>query len=205
MMRRLSSDESLQTRSESPLSEKGSGLVVPLCPPRSPKEWVEQSQRGLWGNCLRMWWRRRDLPLPCNSLWVPNRTPGLPPFSLSISPQDLSTVPEDCLSSYYFVELPPPNSGRLFQFRLGVCDGRTELLWTTGSKSLRHYVKNGELLQDMGVRAYSILKSRIPPEDYEMLLDLIDPYKRISVEATLWDRAVGIFERQLCFWEIRGY
>lgn len=174
--------------------------------PHSPLEFLQRANAGEFGNTFKMWERLEDVVKEeyRGKLWIPSRTPGKPPLSLSASPTQTLRLNVD-LSPYYFVQLPPPSTSRLFQFRLGATPLWT-LDYTFGQLPLRHYVKEGGFRHEASFAAWFVLKCYLDPEDFEDLWQLSQLYRgNLIVEGTMWNGSVGRLGRRLCLWEVREY
>ncbi len=79
------------------------------------------------------------------------------------------------------------------------------LRWATSSKlDLRtDLTQNGA--HAFGLTALQILKQRVPPDDLEMLFDLMDDWPGAIIEFSTYYRSVGIYQRPTVVWEVRHY
>ena len=174
--------------------------------PESPLEFLRRANQGEFGNTFRMWESLADVIKEdyTGRLWVPNRQPGLPPYSLSTP---LDRLPHGLDRDYYFVELPSDNVTRLCQFRLGHSPQHGNVLeYDESQHPLRFVVKQNLWVERIYgfYEPFWFLKRRLEPEDYTMLCDLFRRFPEAIVEATNWSRGVGRLQRRLCLWEVRG-
>ena len=79
------------------------------------------------------------------------------------------------------------------------------LNWATSSTlDLRNdLARNGK--HDFGLRALHVLQQRVPPEDIEMIFDLLDDWPGAIIEFSTYCRSVGIYDRPTIIWEVRHY
>ncbi len=79
------------------------------------------------------------------------------------------------------------------------------LRWATSSQlDLRSdLTRNG--VHIFGLAALQVLKQRVPPDDLEMLFDLLDDWPGAIIEFSTYCQPVGIFKRNTVVWEVRHY
>ena len=94
---------------------------------------------------------------------------------------------------------------RVINAELARGDTGIMLRWGTSSKlDVRSdLTQNG--IHTFGLSALQILKQRVPPDDLEMLFDLLDDWPGAIIEFSTYCRSVGIYQRHTVVWEVRHY
>lgn len=87
-----------------------------------------------------------------------------------------------------------------------------ELMRSHEGLNLRYKVGNMIMRQAMnapdraiGLRAKMILQCYLDATSYDTLMDLLDLYPDHVIEFSVFDKAMGIFERRTIIWEVRKY
>ncbi len=76
---------------------------------------------------------------------------------------------------------------------------------TSSSLSLREDIAANESVSYSMLKANQILRAHVPPEDVDMLFDLMAEYPGAIFEVSAYSRPCGVMDRKTIVWEIRHY
>lgn len=95
---------------------------------------------------------------------------------------------------------------------LGNCMLNAEVARTHEGINLRYKVGNMVMRQAMnnperaiGLKAKIILEYYTDPASYDTIMELLDMYPDHVIEFSVFDKAIGIFNRPTIIWEVRKY
>lgn len=182
---------------------------------RSKAEFQALSDLGRVGNQFRSWGSPGEALLARPAAdWFYIRgpyagwkwmNPSVPRVDLLGTVNEIEKLSGDPRSGYRFVEVLPFGTPRYLNAEAGRFHHGVELRWADSSDlSLREDLeKNGEIC--VGLQAVMIMRSRVPPEDLEMLYDIWDDFPGAVIEFSVYSKPCGQLNRQTIVWEVRHY
>ncbi len=99
----------------------------------------------------------------------------------------------------------PFGTPRTINAELAQSSGRWCLTWGSSSElSLRHDILKNDKLET-GLTAELHLSALVPPEDREMLDDVLELFPGATIEFSCYTRHCGVLKRKTIIWEVRHF
>lgn len=119
----------------------------------------------------------------------------------------VSCLSQDILLEAFFTEIPPEGTQRVIQGQVTYPSKGPflHLGYDRSQRPLREVLESDGYTWLNGYDAYWMLKVTLDVEDFEMLEEVLEKFPGCVVEFTMWEKAVGVMNRRLCFWEVRNY
>jgi hypothetical protein len=181
----------------------------------SKEEFSHLQSVGLCGNHFRSWATVEDAlnaqPQP-EYIYIRGPRPGwkwmtpqCPIWKLEDRVTRIESESGDPRTNYRFFEVLPLGTPRYLNAEAGWMPHGFEMRFGLSSDlCLREDLqRNGTIWT--GLKALHFMKSRVPPEDTEMLYEIWDLFPGAIIELSVYGRPCGLLARQTIVWEVRDY